>query len=318
MPGTELRASTSPRAPLSPNARQPSRRRGRAQEPPPPLSARLQLVHGIFVLLCVLSESLLLELVLVSSIQQGAAQRRAFERYRSDLAKTLAPVGPAAFDGRELRAGTPVSYIEIPSIGVKQVVVEGTTARTLLAGPGHRRDTPLPGQPGVSVLLGRRASFGGPFSRINRLKPGSLIRVTTGQGEFDYKVISVRREGDPAPAAPEPGAGRLLLATAAGRPFLPSGVLRVDADLTTPPAPGEARLVDSGLLPAAEQMMAADTGTLWALALWLQAMIAVVLAATWAWHRGGRARTWVVFVPALLLVGLCVSGEAALLLPNLL
>ena len=65
-------------------------------------------------------------------------------------------------------------------------------------------------------------------------------------------------------------------------------------------------------------MMAADTRTLWALALWLQALIVVVLGATWAWHRWGRARAWVVFLPLLLLVGLYTSGEAARLLPNLL
>jgi hypothetical protein len=63
--------------------------------------------------------------------------------------------------------------------------------------------------------------------------------------------------------------------------------------------------------------MAADTGTLWVLAFWLQALTLVVLAAVWAWHRWGHAQAWVVFVPPLLLVGLAVAGEAARLLPNL-
>ena len=57
---------------------------------------------------------------------------------------------------------------------------------------------------------------------------------------------------------------------------------------------------------------------MWALALWLQAMIALALGAAWAWHRWGRAQAWIVFIPPLVLVGLYVSNEAARLLPNLL
>ena len=64
--------------------------------------------------------------------------------------------------------------------------------------------------------------------------------------------------------------------------------------------------------------MAGDTRTLWVLAFWLQALIALSLAAVWAWHRWGRAQTWVVMLPPLLLVGLAASGEVARMLPNLL
>ncbi|HEX7276503.1 MAG TPA: class E sortase [Acidimicrobiales bacterium] len=270
------------------------------------------------VFVFILAESLILHLLIVSSIQQRAAQRNAFEDFRAQLAEGTAPVGPTGSDGKELRPGSPVAYLEIPSIGVKQVVVEGTTAGNLFVGPGHRRDTPLPGQPGVSVVLGRRAAFGGPFARVHRLRAGDLIRATTGQGSFEYRVTAVRREGDPVPSPLESGAGRLLLATASGRPYLPTGVLRVDAELSVPTVPGPSRLVDSSGLPAAEQMMATDTRMIWALALWLQGLIVALLGATWAWHRLGRARAWVAFLPLLLLVGLSTAGQAARLLPNLL
>ena len=33
--------------------------------------------------------------------------------------------------------------------------MEGTSSGTLMSGPGHRRDTPFPGQAGVSVIVGR-------------------------------------------------------------------------------------------------------------------------------------------------------------------
>lgn len=284
----------------------------------PHLSPRQQLARAALVLLCVISVSLIAELVLVSSLQQGAAQQRAFDRFRGALAAGTAPLGPTDVGGRELRPGTPVAYLEIPSIGVRQVIGEGTRGGELLAGPGHRRDTPLPGQEGVSVMFGRHSAFGGPFARIDELRYGAIINVTTGQGKFAYKAMGQRRSGDAAPGAVPAGSGRLLLVTAGGRPFMPSGVLRVDAELTVPASPGPPRLVGSSGLSPSEQIMGADTSTLWALVLWLQCLTMVMLAAVYAWHRWGRAKAWVVFLPPLLLVGLSVSAEAARLLPNLL
>lgn len=292
--------------------------RGLGGDRPPPPSARLRLARATLAFVCILAESLLLQLVLVSSVQHRASQQRAFEAFRGDLALGTAPVGPTDANGNPLAPGSPVGYIEIPSLGLKEVVVEGTTSSNLFTGPGHRRDTPLPGQPGVSVLLGRKATYGAPFAEIDRLRPEARIHVTTGQGRFDYRVIGVRREGERLPPALAAGAGRLTLVTAAGRAFAPSGVLRVDADLLSPTVPGVARPINAASLPTAEQIMGADTGTLWALALWLQALVVVVLGATWAWHRWGRARTWAIFFPPLAFVGVSVSGEAARLLPNLL
>lgn len=284
----------------------------------PPLSPRLELARAGLVVVLVASVSLLVHLVVVSNLQQRSAQQRAFDRFRSELATGTAPIGPVDADGRRLVAGTPVAYLEIPSIGLRQVVVEGTTSGNLFAGPGHRRDSPLPGQAGVSVLLGRRAAFGGPFRRLTDLQQGALIHVTTGQGNFEYRVAGMRAEGDPVPAPVAVGKGRLLLATAAGRPFMPGGVLRVDADLESASVGGTSALLASASLPASEQMMGADTSTLWALALWLQLLTVLAVAAVWGWHRWGRARAWVVFLPPLLLVGLSASGEAARLMPNLL
>jgi len=298
-----------------------SRRSGaqRAARPDVPrIGRRLQLVRAILVLLLVMTGTLLLQLVVISSLQHSAAQGRAFDAFRSDLATGTAPIGPTDAKGRVLALGTPVAFIEIPSLGVREVIGEGTTASVLFDGPGHRRDTPLPGQIGSSVVFGRRATFGGPFSDISELKKGALIRVTTGQGVFEFKVLGVRAEGTPVPAAPAAGTARLLLVTAAGRAFVPEGVLRVDAELDGQAAVGPARLISAAGLPASERVMSGDSGTLWVLAFWLQALIALSLAVVWSWHRWGRAQTWVVLFPPLLLVGLAASGEVARLLPNLL
>jgi LPXTG-site transpeptidase (sortase) family protein len=260
----------------------------------------------------------MLELLVVSGLQQRAAQQGLYDSFRSQLALGTAPTGPTDFEGDVLAIGDPVAYLEIPSIGLRQVVVEGTTPSALFDGPGHRRDTPMPGQEGIAIVMGRRSSFGGPFARIAELDEGDPIRVTTGQGTFDYEVLGVRRDGDPSPELPESGQSRLMLATADGAAFVPDGVVRVDADLTTEAVGGSALLIGPGSLPGTEDLMASDTDTLWALVLWLELLIVLVAAAIWAWHRWSRAKAWVVFLPPLLLVGLLVSNEAARLLPNLL
>jgi hypothetical protein len=176
----------------------------------------------------------------------------------------------------------------------------------------------LPGQVGTSVVDGRRAAYGGPFSDLASLKKGTSLIVTTGQGVFTYKVLDVRVGGSPLPAAPAAGSSRLTLVTAAGRPFMPSGTVSVDADLVGQAVGGPARVVSTAQLLAEERPLAGDSRTLWALALWLQLLIALSVAAVWAWHRWGRAQTWIVFLPPLLLVGLAAAGEVARLLPNLL
>lgn len=280
-----------------------------------PLTGAQQVVRAVFILLAVVTSSLVVEMLFVSPLQERAAQQTAFDDFRHQVAAGTAPL--AAGDLKD-KKGHPVAFLEVPAIGLKQVIVEGTDAGDLFKGPGHRRDTPLPGQSGTSVLLGRRAAFGGPFAHLSELKAKDVVRVTTGAGVFEYRVLGVRRSGDPAPQALRSTGGRIALVTADGSPFVPSGVLVVDADLTVPGLGGKGPLFNATTLPNAEKLLGVDLSTLWRLVLWLQVLIAVVLTVVFSWHRWHRAKTWVVFLPALMLVGLFTAGEAARLLPNLL
>ena len=85
-------------------------------------------------------------------------------------------------------SGEAVAVIKIPKIGVEQAVVEGTGVGDLRKGPGHYRNTPLPGQPGNAAIAGHRTTYGAPFNRIDELAPGDPILVTTLQGNFKYVV----------------------------------------------------------------------------------------------------------------------------------
>src|SRR5207253_10138958 len=136
-------------------------------------------------------------------LAENRSQDVLYHQLRGELAGMVGPTGPI------VPVGDPVAVLEIPAIGVRQVVVEGTASGDLLAGPGHRRDSPLPGQEGISVVYGRGTSYGAPFRDITKLHQGDQIVVVMGQGRIVFKVLDVRLAGDPIPAPPAAGEVRL-------------------------------------------------------------------------------------------------------------
>ncbi|MEU6140211.1 sortase [Streptomyces sp. NPDC047081] len=276
------------------------------------------LARGGLLSLAALLLGITAQLLLVSGVQEHSAQHAAFDELRGQLALGTAPVAQTDQDGKLLAPGTPVAVVDIPRLGMSQVVMEGTDSSVLTDGPGHRRDTPMPGQAGTSVLMGRAAAYGGPFGRLGSLAEGDRFTVITGQGKATYQVIDVRRAGDQAPAPLAAGKGRLVLVTATGPRFMPAGVLRVDADLVSAPFQTPAAVIRSGTLPGSEEPLARPSGVPWPLVMWLQALLLAAVAAVWAWHRWGRHQTWIVFAPVVAVLGLQVATRMTELLPNLL
>jgi len=174
----------------------------------------------------------------------------------------------------------------------------------------------LPGQPGTSVIDGRAAAYGGPFGGLHRLKPGDPITVTTGEGTAHFTVVDVRSDGGQGPPRLALGGARLTLVTARGLPFLPVGVLRVDADLVGKPLAASPLPVTT--VPRSELPMGTQTDSLFGLVLWLEALVAIGVLGVWWWHRYGPVKTWVVAFPVGALVTYYVAGEVVRLLPNLL
>lgn len=95
---------------------------------------------------------------------------------------TLAPA-PATPD-----PGAPIGRLTIPRIGLDVMMVEGIGKSELQQGPGHFRETPLPGQLGNAALAGHRTTYGHPFLELDQLQPGDLITVDTTWGSFTYRV----------------------------------------------------------------------------------------------------------------------------------
>ncbi|MGH2752471.1 MAG: sortase [Actinomycetota bacterium] len=107
-------------------------------------------------------------------------------------------------DSFEPGPGDPVFRIVIPKIGVRNMVVEGVETEHLRKGPGHypdcragfskplctTKDEVWPGEVGRVIISGHRTTYGAPFERVDRLRPGDEIRLEAKWGDFTYEVTT--------------------------------------------------------------------------------------------------------------------------------
>jgi len=87
--------------------------------------------------------------------------------------------------GIDGHTGSPLGRIEISSIGLAAMIMEGTDRRTLRRAVGHIPGTPLPGQPGNVVITGHRDTF---FRGLRNIHQDDEITLTTLNGSFSYRV----------------------------------------------------------------------------------------------------------------------------------
>ena len=88
--------------------------------------------------------------------------------------------------------GDAIAQLQIPKIGVDEIVVAGVGVDDLKKGPGHYPQTPLPGEAGNAAIAGHRTTYGAPFFDIDNLKPGDEVVATTYAGRFVYKVTGTQ------------------------------------------------------------------------------------------------------------------------------
>ena len=271
--------------------------------------------------------SFLAQVTVLGTLKHNRDQQVAYDDLRLSLAEGTTPVGPVETtdldaNGTAIRGPIPVrsplAQMSIPAIGVKEIVLEGTSSSVLRSGIGHRRDTVLPGQAGTSILMGRRLVYGAPFGSLGDLNEGDPITVLTGQGTAQFLVVAVRRAGDIQPNALPAGGSRITLVTSAGSRFAPDGVLIVDADMTTAAFPAATPPFSSRTLPREEGPMATEPGALKGAVGWGLLLTAGAIGVTWLRIRWGRWQGWLVGVPVLALLGTATADHAMRLLPNLL
>jgi sortase A len=277
-----------------------------ARPPRPPVTGREQVLRAVgagVLLLGLFVLGLAGYLYGLSGVQEARTQTTMYATLSGQLANSLGPTGPVT-------PGTPVAVMTIPAIGMRNVVVvEGTSPENLMLGPGHVRDTPLPGQAGVSEIYGRRTTFGAPFGRIPELGLNDTIKVATGQGTSTYKVVAF---GNSAHLVQNPASNQLILLTAASA-TVPAYFTYVDADLTSTVQP------EPGGLPAVysdETALSGDDGALVTALLWALALAGVSAAGTFAVTRWSPWPVYLAVAPIALAVLWNLYQSLAALLPN--
>ncbi len=238
-----------------------------------------------------------------SGLAANRTQDVLYSQLEESLAQATVPVAGV------IPVGTPLGIVEIPRLGTEQVFVEGSASEQTIGGPGLKPDSVLPGQKGVSVLVGRRAAFGAPWRDLDQLRLGDRIVVTTGQGEFTYVVDLVRTTD--AAAEIESVPARLTLVTS-DPAYTPNRSLQVSAQLDGDPQP-----TSTGSTASPDDVPGAgSSGRGIALLLWSQLLLLVVGLVTWAALRFNVRAVWIGAVPVLLAILWNVFENLAVLLPN--
>ncbi len=130
-----------------------------------------------------------------------------------------------------------VAHLVIPKLGVDKFVVEGVGLADLHKGPGHYPQTPMPGEKGNAAIAGHRTTYGAPFYRLNELKPGDDIYITTRQGKFHYTVSETKIVSPNAVSVLDPTPDNRLTLTTCNPRFSAAQRLVVISHLDDPPAP---------------------------------------------------------------------------------
>lgn len=250
-----------------------------------------------------------------SGLEEHRSQSQLYATMRG-LLDPASPVAPAI--GGAIPAGSPIAVMTIPALGVsRMVIVEGTTSGDLALGPGHQRNSPLPGQVGQSIVMGKSVSSGAPLASLSHLRVGNSIDVTTGQGTFHFVVEGVRRAGSALPIIPKNNALLTLISTTGSRLFgtdAAAHLLYVDAALRGTPVPTPPH--GPRIIHSAEIQGHGDSGAWPNVIMWLTAVVAVTIGIVVVARRWGFARTWVVATPVVLLALWMLSGALLRLLPN--
>lgn len=104
-------------------------------------------------------------------------------------------------------SGGLIGRLDIASLGVSSMLMEGTAGATLRHAVGHVRGTALPGQPGNVGISGHRDTF---FRPLRKIHSNDIITLTTLAGEFRYRVMSTKIVRPSDVSVLDPGVGETL------------------------------------------------------------------------------------------------------------
>lgn len=98
----------------------------------------------------------------------------------------------ASYSDVQLTSGEEVAFLVIDAIGVRSAVREGASWSNLARGPVRVSGTAPIGSPGTTLISGHRTMYTAPFSNLDKLKPGDVIKLYTKDSLYVYKVVRSR------------------------------------------------------------------------------------------------------------------------------
>lgn len=131
--------------------------------------------------------------------EQALKSHRTSEGARERVHQPLLSRDPLKLKRVEVKslasAGDEISVLgrmEISSIGLEVMVLEGTGSGTLRHAVGHIRGTALPGEQGNMAIAGHRDTF---FRPLRNIRKDDEITLTTLSGAYHYRVESIKVVG---------------------------------------------------------------------------------------------------------------------------
>jgi LPXTG-site transpeptidase (sortase) family protein len=209
--------------------------------------------------------------------------------------------------------GRAVAVLEIPALGLHQVVVVGTSAADLTNGPGLMPGSVIPGAAGNSVIAARRVTFGAPFRSIGSLRHGQRIVGVDGAGTFTYRVTRVFTVDAGQKDVVVPTADDRITLVTSDSSAVTSGRLVVEGKLVGRPV----AVADSTqAVPSYDLGLTGDTAAGGLAALWsLLTVLVLTVAAYGAWRWRRPWLTYVMAAPVVMTCGLFASESVARALP---
>ena len=127
--------------------------------------------------------------VAAKQIVTSQKQNELLEAFESQLAEGDNENTEEEVNLDSINGYTPIAIMEIPSIKLKQPVVEGITEDVIKYFLGKFPESTMPGEVGNFAVAGHRVSdFTDAFINLYKVKPGDNVIVTTKDGKYTYEV----------------------------------------------------------------------------------------------------------------------------------
>lgn len=110
-----------------------------------------------------------------------------------------------------------LAILSIDEIDLKVAVVTYRKYEDLRTAVGYMANTDLPGEPGITYIVGHRTGFGSPFRELDQLLLGDRISLKNAAGQINEYLVEFIEIKRPTQAIPElkklNGETNLLLVT---------------------------------------------------------------------------------------------------------